>query len=123
MVRIFKSNENGSAKILATNVLSHGNKKYICVTYSKKTKKNKIPFQAVYNKLQISDALQELKSLNKLEIALISQRLLFKKTTIMAKGQMTKIRGATCNIAVDIRDIRNSLPRSSQSSGIILVKL
>ena len=123
MVRIFKSNENGSAKILATNVLSHGNKKYIFVTYSKKTKKNKISFQAVYNKLQISDAPQELKSLNKLEIALISQRLLFKKITIMAKGQMTKIRGATCNIAVDIRDIRNSLPRSSQSSGIILVKL
>ena len=36
---------------------------------------------------------------------------------------MPKIRGAIHNIAVDVRDICNSLPRNSQSSGIILVKL
>ena len=73
--------------------MSHGNKKFVCMTYNKETKKNKIPFQAVYKKLEISDVLQELKSLNKLEIALISQWLLFKKIAIMAKGQMPKIRG------------------------------
>ena len=41
----------------------------------------------------------------------------------MAKGQMPKIRGALCYIAVDVRDICNFLPKNSQSSGIILVKL
>ena len=40
----------------------------------------------------------------------------------MAKGQMHKIRGAICITAVDVQDICNSLPRNSQSSGIILVK-
>ena len=40
----------------------------------------------------------------------------------MAKGQMPKIRGAICNIVVDVWDICNSLPRNSQSPGIILVK-
>ena len=47
---------------------------------NKKTNENKIPCQAVENKLKIiSDVPQELKSLNKLQIALISQWLLFKK--------------------------------------------
>ena len=78
-VGIFKSNENDLTKYLATNILSYDNKKYICVTCNKKTKKNKISRQPVYNKLEISYVPQELKSLNKLEIALISQRLLFKK--------------------------------------------
>ena len=93
------------------------------MTCNKKTKKNKIPCQAVHNKLEILDVPPELRPLNKLEIALISRPLLFKKIVIMAKGQMPKIRGAICNIAVDVRDISNSLPRNSQSSGIILVKL
>ena len=93
------------------------------MTRNKKTKNNKIPSQAIYNKLEISYVPQELKSLNKLEIALISKRLLLKKIAIIAKGQMHKIRGAICITAVDVRDICNSLPRNSQSSGIILVKL
>ena len=41
----------------------------------------------------------------------------------MTKGQMPKIRGKICSIAIDVRDICNSLSRKSQSSGIILVKL
>ena len=122
-VAIFKSSENNFGKHLPRNVLSYDNKKCICMTCKKKTEKNKIPCQAVFNKLEISDVPQELKTLNKLEIALISQRLLFKKIAIMSKGQMPKIRGAICNIAVDVRDICNSLPRNSQSSGIVLVRL
>ena len=46
---------------------------------NKKTKKNKISYQAVCDKLGISEFPQELKSSNKLEIYLISPRLLFKK--------------------------------------------
>ena len=48
--------------------MSHDNKKYVCMTRNKKTKKNKIPCPAVYNKLEISRLSQELKSLNKLKI-------------------------------------------------------
>ena len=36
---------------------------------------------------------------------------------------MPKIRGAICNTAVDVREIWNSFPNISQSSGIIQVKL
>ena len=120
---IFKSSESNFGKHLATNMLSYDNKKYICVTYKKKTQKNKIPCQTVFNKLEIPDVPQEWKTLNKLKIALISHRLLFKKIVIMSKKQMPKIRGAIFNIAVDVQDTCNSLPRNPQSSGIVLVKL
>ena len=122
-VTIFKSSENSFGKRLATNVLSFDNKKYICMTCKKKNQTNKIPCQAVFNKLEISDVPQELKTLNKAKTVLILQQLLFKKIAIMSKGQMSKIRGVICNIVVDVRDICNSLPRNSQSSGIVLVKL
>ena len=67
-------------------------KKYICMSCNKKSKKYRIPCQVIYNKLEILCVPQELKSLHKLEIALISQRLLLKKIAIMAKRQITKIR-------------------------------
>ena len=41
----------------------------------------------------------------------------------MAKGQMSKIRRTICNMAVEWRDICNSLSRDCQSSGTILAKL
>ena len=65
------------------------------MTCDKKSKKNKIPCQAFHNKLEISGVSQEFTSLNKLETALISQRY---------HGER-----AICNIAVDVRDICNSL--------------
>ena len=42
LVRIFESDENNLARYLATSVLSYGNKKCICMTFNKKTKKNKV---------------------------------------------------------------------------------
>lgn len=39
------------------------------MTCNKKTKKNQILCRVVYNKLEISDVFQELKSLSKLEVA------------------------------------------------------
>ena len=118
-VTTFKSSENNFGKQLATNVLSYDNKKHICMTCRKKTRKNKMPCQAVFNKLEISDVLQELN----FEQIRESQRLLFKKIAIIPEGQILKIRGAIFNIAVDVQDICNSLPRNPQSSGIVLVKL
>ena len=93
------------------------------MTCNKKTKKNIIPCPAVHNRLEFLHVPQELKSLNTLEVALISPRLLFKKMAIMANRQIPKTRGAICNTAVDVRDVCNSLPWNSQFSGIILVTL
>ena len=80
LVRFFRSNENNLTKYLETNVLNYDTKNYICMKSNMKTNENKIPCQAVYNKLKIiSSNPQKLKSLNKLQIVLISQRSLFKK--------------------------------------------
>ena len=80
LVRFFRSNENNLTKYLETNVLNYDTKNYICMKSNMKTNENKIPCQDVYNKLKIiSYNPQKLKSLNKLQIVLISQRSLFKK--------------------------------------------
>ena len=86
---------------IITDKLSFDNEKYICKTCHNKLKKNKIPCQAVFNKLQVFDDSEELKALNKLETILIAQRLCFQKILIMSKGQQRKIRGAVCNVPVN----------------------
>ena len=85
--------------------------------------KNQIPCQAVYNNLSIDDMPPCLGALNRLESALISKRLLFKKIMIMPKGQFPKIKGAICNIPIDLNDTCNVLPRNETNSGILFVKL
>ena len=77
-----------------------------------------MPCQAVHNKLFVDDVPQCLQSLNCLESALISKRLLFKKIMIMPKGQFPKIKGAICNIPIDLNDSCNVLPRNALNSGI-----
>jgi len=64
---------------ISQGTLSFDNKRYICHTCQKNLKRGKIPAQAVANKLYVEDIPEELASLNKLESALISKRLLFKK--------------------------------------------
>lgn len=53
----------------------------------------------------------------------ISKRILFKKITIMPKGQQPKIRCAVCNIPIQADAVSNVLPRPSDNDGVILVKL
>ena len=66
----------------------------------------------------------ELKDFKKLERALISRRILFKKTAIMhAKGEFAKIKGSICNIPIKAADICHILPRPAVSNGLIRVKL
>ena len=106
-----------------TNIVSFDGKKYICQTCLGKVRKNKIPCQAVCNKLEFVCIPKELSCLNKLELALIAKRLLFKKIVIMRSGQMPKLKGAVCNVPVSVDETCNSLPRGSDSSGLIFVKL
>lgn len=82
-----------------------------------------IPCQAVWNKLGIDELPEEIKCLNRLEKVLISKRILFKKISIMPKGQQPKIKGAICNIPIEVNSVSNCLPRGSDNNDIILVKL
>ena len=50
-------------------------------------------------------------------------RLLFKKIVIVRRGQMSKLKGAVCNVLVSVDETCNSLPRGSDSPGLILVTL
>ena len=86
-------------------------------------KKGQIPCQAVCNKLDIDEMPSELEALRKLESFLVAQRLVFQKIVVMPEGQQKKIRGAICNVLVNCDTVCQSLPRPSELSGIILLKL
>ena len=96
---------------------------YICKTCSSKLKKGSIPCQAVWNKLEVDPLPPIITSLHKLEKAMISKRLLFSKVLIMPKGQMPKIKGAICNVPIDVSEVNIILPRAADSNGLISVKL
>ena len=61
--------------------------------------------------------------LNHLEKILISKRILFKKISIMPKGQQPKIKGAICNIPVRADAVSNCLPRPPDDNGVLFVRL
>ena len=66
----------------------------------------------------------EFRDLRRFERVLVAKRILFKKVTIMPKGQSPKVKGSICNIPISkIENNCNSLPRSADSNGIIIVKL
>ena len=96
---------------------------YICLTCDKQIKKNKVPCQSVSNKLKVFDFPLELRGIRRLEKVLIAKRILFKKVTIMQKGQFPKIKGAICNVPIQEDNVVNVLPRQADSNGLIIVKL
>ena len=49
--------------------------------------------------------------------------MLFRKVTIMPKGQSPKVKGAICSIPVETDDVVNTLPRGADSNELIMVKL
>ena len=104
-------------------VSSSDGKLYICHTCHKKLKKSEVPAQAVSNKLAIFDFPHDLANMNRLERAIISRRILFKKITIMPKGQTPKLKGSICNVPVNTNDVANTLPQGADSNGILMVKL
>ena len=88
-----------------------------------KTQKCKVPCQAVCNKVAVCCLPEQFKSVRKLDILLISKRLLFKKMTIMPKGQSPKLEGTLCNIPFKHVDVSSFLPRTTDSNGLVIVKL
>ena len=73
--------------------------------------------------LELSELSQEFSDIQRLERFLIARRLLFKKNTIVPKGQSPKSKGALCNVPIDVIDACKILPRPADSNGIVIVKL
>ena len=94
-------------------------KQYICMTCHKKLLKETVPAQAVCNNLQIFELPSRFHDLRKLEKIIIAKRLLFKKVTIMAKGQCPKIKVAICNVPTNADDICEVLPRGTDNNGVV----
>ena len=92
------------------------------MTCGKKLKKNCIPCQAVYNQLELCELPKKFRDIRRLEKVLVARRLLFKKISIMPKGQSPKLKGAFHNVPIDVADICNTLPRPADSNGIVIVK-
>ena len=102
---------------------SFDGKEYICKTCHLKVKDGKLPCQAVVNNMFIDEIPRELVTLQKLEQILIAQRIVFEKIIVMPKGQQRKIKGAICNVPVECDQTCSILPRPSERSGIIMLKL
>ena len=75
------------------------------------------------NKLEISASPDVLIGLKRLERVLISEKILFKKVTIMPKGNFPKLKGSICNVPIDTVDISDVLPRGADSNGLVVIKL
>lgn len=73
--------------------------------------------------MYVDDIPTELESLKKLEQILIAKRIVCEKIAVMHKGQQRKIKGAICNVPVECDQTCNILPRPTERSGIILLKL
>ena len=61
--------------------------------------------------LEVSELPKEFRDIRKFERVLIARRLLFKKISIMLKGQPPKLKGTLCNVLTDVVDVYKTLPR------------
>ena len=118
-----KYNETSESVYDKSRIPSYDGREYICKTCHSKISKNKVPCQAVCNDLQIYKLPDRFSDIRRLERIIISKRLLFKKVTIMSKGQAPKMKGAICNVPINVEDICNVLPRGMDNNGIVRVSL
>lgn len=109
--------------IFQSRVLSYNSKEYICKTCHSKLLKKRIPCQAVWNDMQVIELPERFLDIRKLEKIIISKRLLFKKVTIMPKGQSPKMKGVICNVPIRADDVCNILPRGMDNNGVVQVAL
>ena len=78
-------------------VMSYDGNYCICNKCEKALQNNRMPCQAVANKLFVEDLTKYFQAINRLERLLASRRLLFEKVTVMAKGKSLKMKGSICN--------------------------
>ena len=73
--------------------------------------------------LEVSELPKEFRGCQRLERVPIARRLLFKEISIMPKGQSPKLKGALCNVPIDVVDVCKTLPRPADNNRIVIVKL
>ena len=78
-VRYFSIENYNNFKMIYIPATTFDSRLHICLTCHKSVSKEKIPCQAVCNKLQVEAAPKGLQDLRRLEKVLISRRILFKK--------------------------------------------
>ena len=127
-VIVFKedSYQNINYEVFASRVESFDSCEYICKTCNLKLKSKKQkgpPCQAVCNKLEVFNLPPRLKVVNRLERVLVAKRILFKKVIIMPKGKAPKMKGAICNVPIEVENTCDTLPRPVHSNGLLLLKL
>ena len=103
-------------------VLSFDRNFFKCNTFGKKLNKNCIPCQAVCNMPKVCKLPKEFRDIRKLESVLIARRFLFKKISIMPKGRSPKLKGALCNIPIDVVDVCNTVSQTADSNDIVITK-
>ena len=96
---IFEIRENLNGSILFC-VHSHDCELYICLTYDQKIKKNDITGQVVANKLDIEKLPIQFQTIRRLEKVPVSRRILFKKISVMPKGQSPMLKRRISNISI-----------------------
>ena len=96
---------------------------YICKNCHKNIAEGKVLCQSVSNKLEVCNFPSHFCEIQKLEKVLIAKRLLFKKITIMPRGEMENISDTICNIPIDTTNVTNMLPRAADSNGLVIIKL
>ena len=75
------------------------------------------------SELEMSASPGVLIDLNRLERVLIAKRILFKKVTIIPKGNFPKLKGSICNLPIYTVDISDVLPHGADSNGLVVIKL
>ena len=105
-------------------VKSYDGNYYIGNTCGKALRKNKMPCQAVANKLSTVVLPRIFQGINRPERLLVPRRSLFEKVAVMSKGKSLKMKGSICNIPVTEVNVNyNMLLRPADSNGLLIVKL
>lgn len=113
MTKLKLSKYDLDAKILVY-IVNVSLKYYICKTFHNRLRKLHIPEQAVCNRAKNLLFPPELKSFNRIERFSLSQYIVLKNIALMLKDHFLNLKGAICNIPIEIANIANTLPQMSR---------
>ena len=95
---------------------------WICYTCHRKLIKNRIPAEASFNNLALTEIPEQLKRLNTLEQHLIAQNIAFMKIINLPKGGQNGVIGPCICVPANVAESVQSLPRT-QEHEFIRIKL
>ncbi len=98
-------------------------KEWICFTCHRHLLKGNVPPQAVVNNLWLDDIPEEVKSLNALEMHLVSIVQPFMKIVPLPRGGQKGIRGQMVCVPANLQRTADSLPWTLNTNNLIRVKL